>query len=91
MCSVVCLHEMHCYYIINHFVFQFARQFYIAQWFRDTSVEVEKTLKAQQNTSGEEEDFDEKQEETSTEVMQNAEKRKNFLCSQISCSDNAKK
>uniref|UniRef100_A0A2C9MAH1 Nipped-B protein n=1 Tax=Biomphalaria glabrata TaxID=6526 RepID=A0A2C9MAH1_BIOGL len=64
----------------------FARQFYIAQWFRDTTVEAEKTLKAQLNTSGEEqdEDFNETKEETSTEIMQNAEKRKAFLCSQIS-------
>ncbi|XP_059166950.1 nipped-B-like protein [Physella acuta] len=65
----------------------FARQFYIAQWFRDTTVEAEKSLKAQLNTSGEEqdEDFNETKEETSTECMQNAEKRKVFLCSQISC------
>ncbi|XP_005090101.1 nipped-B-like protein B [Aplysia californica] len=66
----------------------FARQFYIAQWFRDTTVEAEKTLKAQHNNSGDDqdEDFNEKKEETSTELMQNAEKRKAFLCSQISCS-----
>lgn len=65
--------------------FQFARQFYIAQWFRDTTVEVEKSIKAQLNSSGDqdEEDFDGKQEEMSSEVMQNAEKRKTFLYSQI--------
>ncbi|GFS10541.1 nipped-B-like protein [Elysia marginata] len=65
----------------------FARQFYIAQWFRDTTVEAEKTLKAQLNMSGEEdEEFNETREEKSTEAGQNAEKRKSFLFSQISCS-----
>lgn len=65
----------------------FARQFYIAQWFRDTTVEAEKSLKAQLNTSGEEdEEFNETREEKSTEAAQNAEKRKSFLFSQISCS-----
>ncbi|BFZ16564.1 hypothetical protein BsWGS_19603 [Bradybaena similaris] len=65
-----------------------ARQFYIAQWFRDTTVEAEKTLKAQHSTSGDDqdEDFNETKEEKSTEVLQNAEKRKAFLCSLVSCS-----
>lgn len=67
---------------------QCARQFYIAQWFRDTTVEAEKTLKAQHTTSGDDqdEDFNETKEEKSTEVLQNAEKRKAFLCSLVSCS-----
>ncbi|RUS79411.1 hypothetical protein EGW08_012824, partial [Elysia chlorotica] len=65
----------------------FARQFYIAQWFRDTTVEAEKTLKAQLNTSGEEEEeFNETREEKSTEAAHNAEMRKGFLISQITCS-----
>ncbi|XP_076440937.1 nipped-B-like protein A isoform X2 [Babylonia areolata] len=68
---------------------QFARQFYIAQWYRDTTVEAEKKMKQQQNTSGsDEEDFNETEAETTTEVMQNVEKRKNFLLSQIASAQN---
>ncbi|KAK7495047.1 hypothetical protein BaRGS_00013687 [Batillaria attramentaria] len=66
---------------------QFARQFYIAQWYRDTTVEAEKKIKQQQNTSGsDDEDFNETEAETTTEVMQNVEKRKTFLLSQIASS-----
>nr|XP_006819500.1 PREDICTED: nipped-B-like protein-like isoform X1 [Saccoglossus kowalevskii] len=49
----------------------FARQFYIAQWFRDTSTEVEKTIKAQETM------------EDTTEVLQSMEKRKLFLIDMI--------
>lgn len=59
---------------------QFARQFYMAQWFRDSSVEAEKTMATQAKA---EEDFDETEAERSTEVMQNVEKRKNFLLNQV--------
>ncbi|XP_046372301.1 nipped-B-like protein isoform X3 [Haliotis rufescens] len=58
----------------------FARQFYMAQWFRDSSVEAEKTMATQAKA---EEDFDETEAERSTEVMQNVEKRKNFLLNQV--------
>ncbi|KAL8600997.1 hypothetical protein ACOMHN_030654 [Nucella lapillus] len=68
---------------------QFARQFYIAQWYRDTTVEAEKKMRQQQNTSGsDDEDFNETEAETTTEVMQNVEKRKNFLLSQIASTQN---
>ncbi|CAC5356365.1 SCC2 [Mytilus coruscus] len=59
-----------------------ARNFYIAQWYRDTTVEAEKKMKA----SGDHEDeFDETEVEisTETETMENQEKRKKFLLSQI--------
>ncbi|XP_063406097.1 nipped-B-like protein A isoform X2 [Mytilus trossulus] len=59
-----------------------ARSFYIAQWYRDTTVEAEKKMKA----SGDHEDeFDETEVEisTETETMENQEKRKKFLLSQI--------
>ena len=49
-------------------------------------MEAEKTIKAQLNISEEEEEFNETREEKSTEAAQNAEKRKGFLFSQISCS-----
>ncbi|XP_025080871.1 nipped-B-like protein B isoform X1 [Pomacea canaliculata] len=69
---------------------QFARQFYIAQWYRDTTVEAEKKIKAHHNTSGsDEEDFNETEAEKTTEVMQNVEKRKSFLLSQIASSHSA--
>ncbi|XP_070563594.1 nipped-B-like protein A [Ptychodera flava] len=51
----------------------FARQFYIAQWFRDSSSEVEKTIKAQETN------------EDTTELLQAAEQRKLFLISMIKC------
>lgn len=64
--------------------------FYIAQWYRDTTVEAEKKIKAQQNTSGsDEEDFNETEAEKTTEVMQNVEKRKNFLLSRIAESNSS--
>ncbi len=59
---------------------QFARQFYMGQWFRDSTVEAEKTMATQAKA---EEDFDETEAERSTEVMQNVEKRKNFLLEQV--------
>lgn len=72
------------------YVLQFARQFYIAQWYRDTTVEAEKKIKQQQNTSvSDDEDFNETEAETTTEVMQNVEKRKNFLLSQIASAQTA--
>ena len=47
-------------------------------------MEAEKKIKQQQNTSvSDDEDFNETEAETTTEVMQNVEKRKNFLLSQI--------
>lgn len=56
---------------------QFARQFYIAQWFRDTTKEAEKKHKKA------DEDFDAEQEEKSTENMIDIEARTKFLFSQV--------
>ena len=54
----------------------FARQFYIAQWFRDTTKE--KKIKRT-----EEEDFDEAEAEQTTEKMKDTERRTNFLMTQV--------
>lgn len=59
---------------------QFARNFYIAQWYRDTTVEVEKAMKSQN-----ENDDDPKYRRRSTEsdaageIVQTVEARKKFL------------
>ncbi|XP_053394741.1 nipped-B-like protein isoform X2 [Mercenaria mercenaria] len=58
----------------------FARQFYIAQWFRDTTKEAEKKNKKA------DEDFDAAQEEKSTENMTDTEARTKFLLSQVEIS-----
>lgn len=55
----------------------FARQFYIAQWFRDTNKEAEKQHKKA------DEDFDAEQEEKSTEHMTDIEARTKFLLCQV--------
>lgn len=53
-------------------------------------MEAEKKIKAHHNTSGsDEEDFNETEAEKTTEVMQNVEKRKSFLLSQIASSHSA--
>ncbi|MBN3318194.1 NIPBL protein, partial [Atractosteus spatula] len=63
----------------------FARKFYIAQWFRDTTTETEKAMKTQNQKD---EDSSEgthhaKDIETTGEIMQKAEARKKFLRSII--------
>lgn len=54
----------------------FARQFYIAQWFRDTT----KEKKIKRN---EEDDFDEAEAEQTTEKMKDTERRTKFLMTQV--------
>lgn len=49
--------------------------FYIAQWYRDTTVEAQK--------AGHEDEFDATEAEKTTEVLQNVERRKQFLLSQV--------
>ncbi|XP_059910052.1 nipped-B-like protein A isoform X4 [Gadus macrocephalus] len=59
----------------------FARKFYIAQWFRDTTTEAEKSMR-NQNPKDEDSSDDKhhaKEVETTGEIMQRAEKRKKFL------------
>ncbi|XP_030624239.1 nipped-B-like protein B isoform X2 [Chanos chanos] len=63
----------------------FARKFYIAQWFRDTTTETEKAMKSQNQKD---DDSSEGQHhardiETTGEIMQRAEARKKFLRSII--------
>lgn len=67
----------------NEPAYWYARNFYISQWYRDTTVEVEKKMKA----SGDDAEFDETEAEMTTETMENQEKRKKFLLSQIECSN----
>ncbi|XP_060588229.1 nipped-B-like protein B isoform X3 [Ruditapes philippinarum] len=58
----------------------FARQFYIAQWFRDTTKEAAKKHQKA------DEDFDAEEEEKSTENLADTEARTKFLLSQVETS-----
>ncbi|XP_051923759.1 nipped-B-like protein A isoform X2 [Hippocampus zosterae] len=59
----------------------FARKFYIAQWFRDTTTEAEKSMRNQNPKDDDSSDGPQhaKEMETTGEIMQRAEKRKKFL------------
>ncbi|MEE6458027.1 hypothetical protein FKM82_000154 [Ascaphus truei] len=57
----------------------FSRKFYIAQWFRDTTMETEKAMKTQKDDDTSETTLHAKEVETTGEIMQRAEKRKKFL------------
>ncbi|KAM6985316.1 nipped-B-like protein B [Aplochiton taeniatus] len=59
----------------------FARKFYIAQWFRDTTTETEKAMKSQSQRDEDSSDGQHhaKDIETTGEIMQRAEARKKFL------------
>ncbi|XP_063753533.1 nipped-B-like protein A isoform X2 [Eleginops maclovinus] len=59
----------------------FARKFYIAQWFRDTTTEAEKSMRNQNPKDEDSSDGPQhaKEMETTGEIMQRAEKRKKFL------------
>ncbi|XP_078071404.1 nipped-B-like protein isoform X8 [Mustelus asterias] len=63
----------------------FARKFYIAQWFRDTTMETEKAMKSQNQKDDDSSDGTQhaKEIESTGEIMQRAEKRKKFLRSVI--------
>ena len=58
--------------------FQFARQFYIAQWFRDTTKEAEK-----KHNQTNDEDFVAEDEEKITEEATDIEARTKFLLEQV--------
>uniref|UniRef100_A0A671SBE5 Nipped-B protein n=1 Tax=Sinocyclocheilus anshuiensis TaxID=1608454 RepID=A0A671SBE5_9TELE len=66
----------------------FARKFYIAQWFRDTSTETEKAMKAQSQRDDDSSDgpHHARDVETTSEILQKAEARKKFLRSVIKTS-----
>uniref|UniRef100_A0A671LTL9 Nipped-B protein n=1 Tax=Sinocyclocheilus anshuiensis TaxID=1608454 RepID=A0A671LTL9_9TELE len=63
----------------------FARKFYIAQWFRDTSTETEKAMKSQSQRDDDSSDgaHHARDVETTSEILQKAEVRKKFLRSVI--------
>ena len=63
--------------------FQFSRQFYIAQWFRDCSVEVEKVNKAQEKQDSKDSKELSKAMAKNQKILQHAEKRKLFLLEQV--------
>ncbi|OCT98780.1 hypothetical protein XELAEV_18011014mg [Xenopus laevis] len=55
----------------------FSRKFYIAQWFRDTTMETEKAMKSQKDDD--EGTLHAKEVESTGDIMRQAEKRKKFL------------
>ncbi|KAG8456703.1 hypothetical protein GDO86_002475 [Hymenochirus boettgeri] len=59
----------------------FSRKFYIAQWFRDTTMETEKAMKSQKEDDSE--SHHAKEVESTGDIMRRAEKRKKFLRSII--------
>lgn len=65
------------------FFFQFSRKFYIAQWFRDTTLETERAMKSQKDEESSEGTHHAKEVETTGQIMHRAENRKKFLRSII--------
>ncbi|XP_069737380.1 nipped-B-like protein isoform X4 [Phaenicophaeus curvirostris] len=61
----------------------FSRKFYIAQWFRDTTMETEKAIKSQKDEDSSEGTHHAKDVETTGKIMHRAESRKTFLRSII--------
>ncbi|KAM4642931.1 nipped-B-like protein isoform 2-T2 [Amazona ochrocephala] len=61
----------------------FSRKFYIAQWFRDTTMETEKAMKSQKDEDSSEGSHHAKDVETTGQIMHRAESRKMFLRSVI--------
>ncbi|XP_028604595.2 nipped-B-like protein isoform X3 [Podarcis muralis] len=57
----------------------FSRKFYIAQWFRDTTMETEKAMKTQKDDDSSEGTHHAKEIETTGQIMHRAESRKKFL------------
>ncbi|XP_053770366.1 nipped-B-like protein isoform X3 [Desmodus rotundus] len=61
----------------------FSRKFYIAQWFRDTTLETEKAMKSQKDEESSDGTHHAKEVETTGQIMHRAENRKKFLRSII--------
>ncbi|KAM6233120.1 nipped-B-like protein isoform 2-T2 [Porphyrio hochstetteri] len=61
----------------------FSRKFYVAQWFRDTTMETEKAMKSQKDEDSSEGTHHAKDVETTGQIMHRAESRKIFLRSII--------
>ncbi|XP_019373498.1 PREDICTED: nipped-B-like protein isoform X4 [Gavialis gangeticus] len=57
----------------------FSRKFYIAQWFRDTTMETEKAMKSQKDDEASEGTHHAKDVEATGQIMHRAESRKKFL------------
>ncbi|KAF6733208.1 Nipped-B-like protein [Oryzias melastigma] len=57
----------------------FARNFYIAQWYRDTTTEVEKALKSQNDDEDTKYHHLSKSDDSTEDIVQRAESRKKFL------------
>ncbi|RVE65832.1 hypothetical protein OJAV_G00120330 [Oryzias javanicus] len=57
----------------------FARNFYIAQWYRDTTTEVEKALKSQNDDEDTKYHHLSKADDSTEDIVQRAESRKKFL------------
>ncbi|XP_053146903.1 nipped-B-like protein isoform X3 [Hemicordylus capensis] len=57
----------------------FSRKFYIAQWFRDTTMETEKAMKSQKDEDSSEGTHHAKEVETTGQIMHRAESRKKLL------------
>ncbi|XP_062368891.1 nipped-B-like protein isoform X7 [Cinclus cinclus] len=57
----------------------FSRKFYVAQWFRDTTMETEKAIKSQKDEDSSEGTHHAKDVETTGQIMHRAESRKKFL------------
>uniref|UniRef100_A0A8C6JW59 Nipped-B protein n=1 Tax=Melopsittacus undulatus TaxID=13146 RepID=A0A8C6JW59_MELUD len=62
---------------------KFSRKFYVAQWFRDTTMETEKAIKSQKDEDSSEGTHHAKDVETTGQIMHRAESRKKFLRSII--------
>lgn len=58
---------------------QFARKFYIAQWYRDTTVEVEKAMKSQNDDDDPKYRRHSMDSDATGEIVQTVEARKKFL------------
>lgn len=77
-----------------HVVLQFAKNFYIAQWYRDTGVELGKAVTAGSKPQGADEDEESEEMrvtselERTKEAQQRTEQRKQFLFEKITARPN---
>lgn len=65
-------------YVFLYFI-QFARKFYLAQWFRDTASEAEKVMKSTNENEDSKGRRHSKDVESTGGIMQKAESQKKFL------------
>ncbi|KAL5016365.1 hypothetical protein ScPMuIL_005954 [Solemya velum] len=67
----------------NEPAYLFARQFYIAQWYRDSTVEAEKKTKDHRKDEDDDLEDDEMEVEITSECVEDTERRKTFLLLQV--------